>query len=81
MKLTPRTSTGHNRGVMKAASNTIIESADAIAETAQAFRRTMKITNQMLITMEAEVYLDGVQALVDKGLTTAEAVATIESMR
>ena len=81
MKLTARTTTGHNRGVMKAGSNTIIETFDGIAEGAQAFRRTMKITNQMLITMEAEVYLDGVQALVDKGLTTAEAVATIESMR
>ena len=68
------------RGVLGSVGNTTIESADAVAETATAVRRSMEICNIMLKELKAEAIIDGYQSLMDRGYTYDQAVEFMEKM-
>ena len=67
------------RSVTRSLGNTVIEIADATTEMAITLRRGFKIANTALQATEANVYLTGVQDLVEKGLTEEGAIQLIES--
>lgn len=71
---------GKKRGVMNSVSNTVIETADAVSETASALRRGMEISNIMLKEMKAEAIVDGYQTLIERGYTYQQAVDFMEQM-
>ena len=68
------------KGVITSTSNTIVELADATSEFAESIRRGFKITNTMLKQMESEIFMDAIQELVNRGLTTQEAILQMESV-
>ncbi len=79
MKIKPR-GNKQKKGVFNSTSNSVIEVADFISETAESFRRSMTITNVMLKGLQGEVYLDSVATLMERGLSQAEAIDLMESL-
>ena len=61
-------------------STTIVESADAVSGMAEAVRRTFQIANTALKSAEAELYVDGLASLVDKGLTQEQAEDLLDTI-
>jgi hypothetical protein len=81
MTLTAVKTSTKKRGIMNSATDTFVETADAIAETAGVFRKSMQTVSRVLDSLESEIYVDSLQELVNKGLTAKDAAKLIEDIK